>query len=835
MTKTKILIVEDEQIVAMDIQNTLENNGFMAAGQTDRGEDAIVKIMELKPDLILMDINLKGKMDGIEAAIQIRAQFDLPVIFLTAYGNSTIIERARLAEPFGYIFKPFEERELISNIQMALYKHELERKVRESEIKFRALIENGRDNISLLSADGKLLWESPSVLHTLGYEHDQFVGRNIFELMHPDDLEWTREVFARVVQKPGNREEGSFRLLRSDGSWRWIEATATNLLHEPIIQAVIINYHDVTERKRAEEILLIKEAAIASSINAIAMADLQGRLNYVNEAFLKMWGLDEVSEALGRSVAAFWADKEQANRVTETLMDKGSWVGEMTASRRDNSRFDAQVSAHLVNGTDGQPVCMMSSFLDITERKRAETELRKLSQAVEQSANAIVITNTEGNIEYANPKFVEVSGYPLAEVTGKTPRILNSGYHTPEFYQNLWQTITAGKVWRGEIRNRRKDGILYWEDSTITPVFDADQKLVNFIAIKEDITARKTLEEAERNHRRLAEALRDTSAALNSTLKLDEVLDRVLENIEKVTTFDAAMVLTVEENSVRKIRQLNKLQTVLNDDMTGTQLVNSINIPILQEIRETQQPCLIPDTRTDPRWHDVPGMEWSRSLICAPVIIRGQIAGLINIMSANPNAFTPSHSERLMIFAGQAAVAIENAQLFEQAYYLSVTDPLTELTNRRHFFEVARFEFERTHRYPRTLSVMVIDIDHFKNINDTHGHAMGDVALREVAARIKRSVRTVDIVARYGGEEFIVLMPETGLLEASRVAERVRSSVANYPIVDDSALVTATLSIGVAEMDEKSKNIDQLIVYADKALYEAKAAGRNRVAMYQNG
>ena len=187
-----------------------------------------------------------------------------------------------------------------------------------------------------------------------------------------------------------------------------------------------------------------------------------------------------------------------------------------------------------------------------------------------------------------------------------------------------------------------------------------------------------------------------------------------------------------------------------------------------------------------------------------------------------------------MAFAGQAAVAIENAQLFEQAYYLSVTDPLTELSNRRHFFDVAKFEFERTHRYKRTLSVMMVDIDHFKNINDTYGHAVGDLALREIATRIKNSVRTVDIVARYGGEEFIVLMPETGLHEASQVAERVRRSVVDRPIEEDAVTVTATLSIGVAEIDEKSKNVDQLIIYADQALYTAKAAGRNRVAGYQN-
>ena len=970
MTNASILIVEDEQIVAMDIRNTLENNGFVVTGQTDRGDESIKKAGDLHPDLVLMDINLRGGVDGIEAAIQIRAQFDIPVIFLTAYGNPTIIDRARLAEPFAYIFKPFEERELISNIKMALHKHEMERKVRESEDKFRsviqhssdgivladrqgnliewnqaaekisglnrsdvlghplweiifrmlpaeqrisevqealaskwntvvnsqytdrldqmaemeietpqgirrvvqtngfsivtsqgtiagavmrditehrqvqeaivnsekrfrALIENGRDNISLLSANGSLLWESPSVIHTLGYSHGQFWERNIFELMHPDDMEWTRDLFIQVAQKPGSSQDAIFRLLRSDNSWRWIEATATNLLHEPIVQAIVINYRDITERRQAEEKLMIKEAAIASSINAIAMSDLNGSLNYVNESFLKLWGFDHESEVLNKSVTMFWVDKEQANEVMKILQHEGSWFGEMSAKKRDGSPFDVQVSAHFVKGVDGKPLCLMASFLDITERKRADTDLRKLSQAVEQSANAIVITDTEGNIEYANQKFVEVSGYPLSEVLGQTPRILNSGIHDPGFYRNLWQTIKAGKVWRGEIRNRRKDGTLYWEDSTIAPIFDSAHRLINFIAVKEDITVRKMLEEAERDHRQLAEALRDTSAALNSTLKLDEVLDRVLENIEKVTVFDAAMVLLVEGHSVRKIRQHNKFQA-LNQGVAGNTQANLINIPILQQMRETRQPCLIPDTQADSRWRAIPGMGWIRSFISAPVVIRGHVAGIINILSATPDFFTPTHAERLLVFAGQVAIAIENAQLFEQAYYLSVTDSLTELMNRRHFFEIAKFEFERTHRYVRTLSVMMIDIDHFKSINDAHGHTVGDLALREVAARIKHSVRTVDIVARYGGEEFIVLMPETSLHEARQVAERVRKSVSENPIEDDSVEITATLSIGVAQMDEQSGDMDRLIMYADQALYAAKAAGRNQVVGYQH-
>jgi diguanylate cyclase (GGDEF)-like protein/PAS domain S-box-containing protein len=593
-------------------------------------------------------------------------------------------------------------------------RRQAEEAVKSSEKRFRALIENGRDHISLLAADGSLLWESPSISHTLGYERDRFLGHNIFELMHPDDHEWTRNLFMQVVQKPGSSQEGIFRLLRSDGSWRWIEATATNLLHELVVQAVVINYRD------------------------------------------------------------------------------------------------------------------------ITERRQVDSDLRKLSQAVEQSANAVVITNTEGHIEYANPKFVEVSGYPLSEVLGKTPRILNSGKHSLEFYAELWQTIKAGQVWKGEIRNRRKDGTLYWEDSTITPIFDSSHRLINFIAVKEDITARKALEEAERDHRQWAEALCNTSAALSSTLNLDEVLDRVLENIEMVTTFDAAMVLMVEEHSVRQIRHHNKLRKALDQGVTGNMQANLMNIPLLQQMRETHQPCLIPDTQADPRWRAIPGMDWIHSFISAPIIIREQVAGILNILSATPGFFAPSHAERLSVFAGQVAVAMENAQLFEEAYYLSVTDSLTETMNRRYFFEVARLELERTRRYCRVLSVMMIDVDHFKGINDVHGHAVGDFALREIANRIQRSVRTVDIVARYGGEEFIVLMPETTLHDACQVAERIRKNISEKSIADDSVDVVVTLSIGVAEMDEKSSDMDKLIRYADQALYAAKAAGRNQVECYRH-
>ena len=141
MADTSIMLVEDEIIVAADVKNRLENMGYDVLGIFDTGEEAIQKAGELKPDMVLMDIVLKGEMDGIDAAQKIREQFDIPLIYLTAYSDKKTLERAKVTEPFGYVLKPFEDREIQSAIEMALYKHQMEKKLKESEEKYRKLVE----------------------------------------------------------------------------------------------------------------------------------------------------------------------------------------------------------------------------------------------------------------------------------------------------------------------------------------------------------------------------------------------------------------------------------------------------------------------------------------------------------------------------------------------------------------------------------------------------------------------------------------------------------------------------------------------------------------------
>jgi diguanylate cyclase (GGDEF)-like protein len=185
----------------------------------------------------------------------------------------------------------------------------------------------------------------------------------------------------------------------------------------------------------------------------------------------------------------------------------------------------------------------------------------------------------------------------------------------------------------------------------------------------------------------------------------------------------------------------------------------------------------------------------------------------------------------LSILAKQIGISLERARLFQEVQNLALTDPLTGLQNRRSVFELGKIEFARAQRTERHFCCMMLDIDHFKNVNDSYGHQVGDQVLQEFARRCQRSVREVDLVGRYGGEELIIILPETDRDTAVRVAERLREAISDHPFAIPVGDVTVTVSIGVATKDEHTPHIEALIARADQALYIAKHKGRNRVAI----
>lgn len=301
---------------------------------------------------------------------------------------------------------------------------------------------------------------------------------------------------------------------------------------------------------------------------------------------------------------------------------------------------------------------------ELSARKQAEENSLLQSAALEAAANAIAITDKRGIIQWVNSAWVELTGYSKEESIGQSTRIIKSEKHDALFYKNMWNTILAGRVWRGDLVNKRKDGSLYFEEETITPVLDGQGNVTHFIAIKLDVTKRK---QAESDLKRLAR-----------------------------------------------------------------------------------------------------------------------------------------------------------------------TDALTGVNNRRHLFELAEHEFEVAKRYGHPLSVIMFDLDHFKNINDTFGHALGDHMLERVTQVAHSELRDVDLIGRYGGEEFVIVLPVTSAQQAWLLAERIRSGVEALRVETDNGPAFVSLSIGIAEMLHEPQDVavENVIRRADEAMYAAKQAGRNRSVIF---
>jgi diguanylate cyclase (GGDEF)-like protein len=222
------------------------------------------------------------------------------------------------------------------------------------------------------------------------------------------------------------------------------------------------------------------------------------------------------------------------------------------------------------------------------------------------------------------------------------------------------------------------------------------------------------------------------------------------------------------------------------------------------------------------------GINPTAELLRLPLLFEQNLLGILWVWG---EGVTRADLPVMSIFAKQIGISLERARLFREVQELALTDPLTGLSNRRSLFELGRIEFARAHRMNRPFCCMMLDIDHFKQVNDNYGHQTGDLVLLEIANCCKSSVREVDLVGRYGGEELVILMPETNLKTALQVAERLRRSIAENPLEISGRKLSLTVSIGVAQKDDNTLELETLLARADQAMYIAKHKGRNRVSV----
>jgi len=279
MTGERILIVEDEAIVADEIKARLVNLGYKVAGMTMTGEDAVKIAFETYPDLILMDIRLKGEMDGIKAASMIRERMDVPIVYLTAYADDETLGRAKVSEPFGYIMKPFQERDLHTTIEISLYRHRMEREMHDIGLRYHIITELTTDfSISLkLEDDNTIIFEWPSEDFTrvTGYGVEEFRMPEDFLKLIPreDQTEVLKSLDANLS---GTAPYFECRIATKTGETRWLRCHGRTIRNEMLGRLVRIYgaVQDITEYRRQEESLLETQRELEEKL-----ADLSGELD----------------------------------------------------------------------------------------------------------------------------------------------------------------------------------------------------------------------------------------------------------------------------------------------------------------------------------------------------------------------------------------------------------------------------------------------------------------------------------------------------------------------------------------------------------------------------
>jgi len=603
---------------------------------------------------------------------------------------------------------------------------------------------------------------------------------------------------------------------------------------------------------------------------------------------------------------------------------------------------------------------------EIQEHRQTEQRLRLFSRAIEQSANLVVITDRHGTIEYVNPKFVQVTGYSAAEAIGANPSLLKSGRTSREQYERLWRTVLGGGEWRGEFRNRRKDGSLYRELAVIAPIRDEGGAITHFVAIKEDITRRKAMESAlhasdlkyrnvfatvgdalflidnrdgriltvnpaarklygytreeflamkdvdlaadpsadaalprarsqrlaDQPHRRkdgtvfpadvwvrhfgykghtiTVAAIRDMSpwkAAERKILRLSEFYAALSRTSAAIIRHDQPEDLFRQVcKIVAELDQVLLVYIGLIDPESGWLHPLAWSGAIAERARHPSTPAASTDPSQPEGWgpsgmafrlgHPVvsndflgdpnnrPWRDWARragirAAAAFPLRRDGRAVGCLSAYAAEPGFFEDDITGLLTGLAGEVSFALD---LFERENqrkiaadhirHLATHDPLTGLPNRTLLLDRLTQAIHGAHRKQHCVGVLFLDLDHFKTINDSLGHDIGDRLLREVAERLRDSVRQEDTLVRQGGDEFILVLPD--IVEpgaAGRVAEHLLRALREpFALNEHSLHVSASIGISVYPMD--STDPTTLIRYADNAMYHAKEAGRADYAFF---
>ncbi len=470
---------------------------------------------------------------------------------------------------------------------------------------------------------------------------------------------------------------------------------------------------------------------------------------------------------------------------------------------------------------------ILSVGREITQRKQTEEELKKSEAELRAlflaMRDVVIVYDREGHYLRVAPTNASLLFKPADEMIGKSLHEVLPSRQANLLLQHIQTSLdkqeTVSLDYNLYINDRE-----VWFSGAISPLLED-----TVILVAHDITNRKHMEEIVEHQAQELAALYVTSLEINAQKDLSDLLLAITERAASLLNSNVGALYLIQPDgkSLRLVASHN-----LPEEYLGAIL--QLGEGLSGRIAQSGQPLIVEDYLNWPGRVKPFADSDFRRVLGVPLKVKNQVIGVINVTDhQKTGAFSEGDVELLRLFADQAAIAVENARLFTELQRISITDDLTGLHNRRHFFELAEVEFERANRYRHPLSAMMIDIDHFKKINDSYGHAVGDQVLKVMGTRFRENLRKIDIIGRYGGDEFAVLLPDNDLSNAYHAAERLRKCVAVSPVDTSQGPLDVTISVGVSALPQDYLSLKKLLDQADMAMYVAKENGNNRVEIWK--
>jgi diguanylate cyclase (GGDEF)-like protein/PAS domain S-box-containing protein len=676
---------------------------------------------------------------------------------------------------------------------------------------------------------------------------DQLTGENQNE--SGNSIRDKQLPFWHLVEGNQTVNDLRYTIERDDGRRVLLSINGTSLFNKVgELKGIVFAIDNVTERVRAEEELRQSEERFRTVANFTYdweyWLNPDGQFLYMSPSCERITGYcaDEfIQNASLLESIVHPEDREQfvQHGCATGVTQKVSGIDFRILTKTGELRWISHI-CQSVNSANGRWLGIRASNRDITERKQAEEALRESEQRFRsmfnQVAVGIVQATLSGQFLWFNQKFIDVVQYSAEELQNKTCKDIT---HPDDVEQELTclHQLLAGEIdtFSREKRYIRKNGSQVWVNLSGSLIRDSQGEPKSYIGVVQDISDRK---QAQATLQQLNEQLKGRVNELGSRNREMVLLGELSDFLQACLTVDeayqaiATLVAPLFPGSSGGVFAINPSENWVEAMATwGTALASqTLFSPKACWALRRGRPHWVTQQQSGLRCPHIHSDISPLESFCVPMMAQGKALGILYISSPQSGQLTEAKQRLALTVAEHLALSLANLKLRETLSQQSIRDALTGLFNRRYMEESLEREIHRAQRHQQPMGIIMVDIDHFKHFNDTFGHEAGDVVLRELGLFLQRSIRASDIACRYGGEELILILPDASLADTKQRAEQIRQDVKGLQIeYHNQPLDTIAISVGVAAFAEHGSTAEELIATADRALYQAKAQGRDRV------